>query len=165
VQVATAVGASVIGIDIGTDKLSRAVDLGAAATVDASQDNPVEAILELTSGGAHVSIDAVGRADTCRASVNSLRVRGRHLQLGHTTAVEQGHVALPIDVMLVKELEFLSAFGMAAQRFDTMMTMIEWGRLDPGAVVSSTVTLEQAGDVLRDMRTFDTAGVVVIDQF
>lgn len=165
VQVATAVGASVIAVDLGVDKLARAVELGAAATVDAGQVDPVTAIHDLTSGGAHVSIDAVGRADTCRASVNSLRIRGRHLQLGHTTAVEQGHVGLPIDVMMVKELEFLSAFGMAAQRFDTMLTMIEQGRLDPGAVVSRTVALDEAGDILRDMHTFDTTGLVVIDQF
>lgn len=165
VQVAVAVGANVIAVDISDDKLAAARGLGAARVVHAGRTDPAEAVRELTSGGAHVSVDAVGLAATCRASVNCLRTRGRHLQLGHTTRVEHGEVALPIDIMMIKELEFVSAFGMAGQRFGTMLAMIGAGRLDPGKIVSRTVGLEQAGEVLRSMETFDTVGVVVIDQF
>jgi threonine dehydrogenase-like Zn-dependent dehydrogenase len=67
--------------------------------------------------------------------------------------------------MTIKELEFLSAFGMAGQRFPAMLNMIETGRLDPGKVVSGTVGLAQAGEVLRSMQSYDTLGVIVIDQF
>jgi threonine dehydrogenase-like Zn-dependent dehydrogenase len=134
-------------------------------TVNAARDEPAAAIIELTRGGAQVSVDAVGIAAACRASVRSLRIRGRHLQLGHTTPAEQGDVPLPIDIMMVKELEFLSGFGMAAQRFGTMLTMIETGRLAPGKVVSGTVGLDRAGAVLRSMEDYGTTGVVVIDQF
>ena len=122
-------------------------------------------ISELSRGGAHVSIDAVGLAETCRNSVRSLRIRGRHLQLGHTTPAERGEVALPIDVMMVKELAFLSAFGMAGQRFGTMLAMIEAGRLNPGKLVSRTVSLAEASGVLESMESFGTLGVVAIDQF
>ena len=34
---------------------------------------PVEAIVEITKGGAHVSVDALGEAVTCRNAVKSLR--------------------------------------------------------------------------------------------
>jgi D-arabinose 1-dehydrogenase-like Zn-dependent alcohol dehydrogenase len=165
VQIASALGANVIAVDISDDKLAAARELGAVHTVHAGRDEPAEAIKELTRGGAHVSVDAVGIAASCRASVDSLRIRGRHLQLGHTTPAEQGTVALPIDVMMIKELEFLSGFGMAAQRFGTMLNMIEAGRLDPARIVSDTVDLEHAGAVLRSLETYGTLGVVVIDQF
>jgi D-arabinose 1-dehydrogenase-like Zn-dependent alcohol dehydrogenase len=165
VQVATALGANVIAVDVADDKLAVAAELGAVHTVHAGRDDPAAAITELTRGGAHVSVDAVGIAATCRASVRSLRIRGRHLQLGHTTPAEQGDVPLPIDVMMIKELEFLSAFGMAGQRFGTMLNMIETGRLAPGKVVSGTVALEQAGDVMQSMADYGTVGVVVIDRF
>jgi D-arabinose 1-dehydrogenase-like Zn-dependent alcohol dehydrogenase len=165
VQAAAAVGANVIAVDITAEKLAFARDLGAVHTIDAGQVDVVEAVRELTDGGAHVSVDAVGLAKTCRASVDSLRIRGRHLQVGHTTSAEGGTVALPIDVMMVKEVEFLSAFGMAAQRFDTMLAMIETGRLDPRRVVTRTVALSDASTVLASMATFDTQGVVVIDTF
>ena len=165
VQIAAAVGANVIAVDISEDKLTAARAMGAIHSVNATRDEPTEAIKDLTRGGAHVSVDAVGTAATCRASVGSLRIRGRHLQLGHTTPAERGEVGLPIDVMMIKELEFLSAFGMAGQRFATMLNMIEAGRLDPGKIVSATVSLEQASEVLRSMGSYDTLGVVVIDQF
>ena len=165
VQIAVAVGANVVAVDTSVEKISTAAALGAAHVVVADREDPVSAIHELTRGGAHVSVDAVGLASTCQSSVRSLRVRGRHLQLGHTTRAEGGAVALPIDVMMIKELEFLGAFGMAGQRFGTMLAMVEAGRLDPGRIVSKTVNLEGAGAVLADMADYGTLGVVVVDEF
>jgi D-arabinose 1-dehydrogenase-like Zn-dependent alcohol dehydrogenase len=165
VQVAAAVGASVIAVDIGPEKLALACAAGAVATIDAGEADVAEAVVDMTRGGAQVSIDAVGLAETCRTSIESLRIRGRHLQLGHTTPAEGGVVALPIDVMMIKELEFVSAFGMAAHSFDTMLAMIANRRLDPGALITQRVPLEHAGGVLAGMRDFGTAGLVVIDQF
>lgn len=165
VQTATAVGANVIAVDVFDEKLTAARDLGAVHTINATHDEPVEAIRDLTKGGAQVSIDALGIAATCHNSVMSLRKRGRHLQLGHTTRVEKGEVALPIDVILLNELLLVGAFGMQGQRFGTMLDMIEAGRLKPGDVVSRTVNLEQASGVLESFGSYDTLGVVVIDEF
>ncbi|MFB8238068.1 alcohol dehydrogenase catalytic domain-containing protein [Kitasatospora purpeofusca] len=165
VEIAAATGANVIAIDITDDKLDAARALGAVHTVNAAATDPVEAVKTLTGGGAHVSVDAVGIAAACRNSVLSLRTRGRHLQLGHTTAAEQGDVALPIDVMMVKELEFVSAFGMQGQRFGTMLNMIAAGRLNPGRIVSRTVGLHEASEVLESLETYGPTGVVVIDSF
>nr|WP_245562774.1 zinc-binding dehydrogenase [Nocardia araoensis] len=165
VEIAAAIGANVIAVDIDDEKLVRARELGAVHTVNAAHADPIGAIRELTRGGAHVSVDAVGTAEACRASVLSLGIRGRHLQLGHTTQAERGEVALPIDIMMIKELEFSSAFGMQAQRFGTMLNMIEAGRLQPGKVVSRTIGLHEVSDILKAMETYDTTGVVVIDRF
>ncbi|ORA26041.1 alcohol dehydrogenase catalytic domain-containing protein [Mycobacterium aquaticum] len=164
VQIAVAAGANVIAVDISDDKLAAARRVGALHTLTAGPNVPTQ-IAELTRGGAQVSVDAVGLAQTCQASVRSLRTRGRHLQLGHTTAAQNGEIAVPIDLMLIKELEFVSAFGMAGHRFSTMLAMIEAGRLDPGAVVSRTVSLAEASSVLKSMQAFGTIGVVVIDRF
>ena len=165
VEIAAATGANVIAIDITDEKLEAARALGAVHTINAAKDEPTEAVKSLTRGGAHVSVDSVGIADVCRNSVMSLRTRGRHLQLGHTTAAEKGEVALPIDVMMVKELEILSAFGMQGQRFGTMLNMIEAGRLNPGRIVSRTVGLDEASGVLESLETYGPTGVVVIDEF
>lgn len=164
-QIAAAVGAEVIAVDIDDDKLAAARELGAAHTVNAGRVEPVDAVRTLTNGGAHVSLDTVGIPTTCRNSVLSLRTRGRHVQTGHTTKADQGVIALPIDIMMVKELEFLSAFGLQGQRFGTMINMIESGRLAPGKTVSRVVSLAQASDVLQAMETYDTLGIVAIDEF
>jgi D-arabinose 1-dehydrogenase-like Zn-dependent alcohol dehydrogenase len=165
VQIAVAMGAKVIAVDISDETLGVARELGAAHTVNATKDNPVDAVMSLTQGGAQVSIDALGINDTCRNSVLSLRKLGRHLQLGHTTRNEKGYVPLPIDVILLKELQLFGAFGMQGQRFGTMLAMCEAGTLEPGKTVSRTVSLDQVNDVFKSMGKYQTNGVVVINAF
>src|SRR5208283_4615887 len=61
IMIASALGANVVAVDIADDKLALARSLGAAATVNAAKvADVVEAVLELTGGGAHVSLDALG---------------------------------------------------------------------------------------------------------
>ncbi len=165
VQIATALGANVIAVDVADEKLAFAKELGAVATVNATKGDPAAAILDLTGGGAHVSIDALGIAATCRNSVNSLRKRGRHLQIGLTTQAEQGEVALPIDLIVLKEATIIGSCGMQAPRFGAMLQMVEAGKLRPGKLVHKTIALEEAGQVLASMDRFATVGVNVIDRY
>ncbi|MCP3733312.1 alcohol dehydrogenase catalytic domain-containing protein [Sphingomonas sp. RP10(2022)] len=163
IQIAAAVGARVIAVDTSEGARDAAGKLGAAHVIDPRQANPVEAIRDLTRGGVQVSIDALGIAETCLNSVLSLRKRGRHVQIGHTTRVEAGYVPLPIDVILLNELELYGAFGLQGHRYGAMLAMCENGLLDPGKVVSQTVGLDGITPVLEAMGPYDTVGVVAID--
>ena len=82
VMIGAAIGASVIAVDVQEEKLALARDFGATVAVDARAQDPVRAIRDATDGGAHVTVDALGSADTCRQGVQALRRRGRHVQLG-----------------------------------------------------------------------------------
>jgi D-arabinose 1-dehydrogenase-like Zn-dependent alcohol dehydrogenase len=165
IQIAAAVGAKVIAVDISPKALSAARDLGAIHTIDSRTDNAVEAVRTLTQGGAQVSIDALGIAETCRNSVLSLRKLGRHVQLGHTTRKEAGYVPLPIDIILLNELRLYGTFGMQGQRFGTMLAMCEAGTLKPGQVVHQKVGLHEITGVLQSMGSYETTGIVVISDF
>jgi len=165
VQIAVAMGANVIAVDISERALATARDVGASHTINSRIDRPVDAIRTITRGGANVSIDVLGIAETCRNSVLSLRKLGRHVQLGHTTREETGYVSLPIDVILLNELRLYGAFGMQGQRFGTMLAMCEAGTLSPGRVVQQRVRLEEVTGVLEKMGMYGTTGIVVIDQF
>jgi D-arabinose 1-dehydrogenase-like Zn-dependent alcohol dehydrogenase len=165
VQIASALGANVIAVDIAEDKLEAARRAGAVATVDARRDNPVQAVVDLTRGGAHVSVDALGVAATCRASVGCLRRQGRHLQIGLTTSAEQGEVALPIDLLVLKEASVVGSYGMPAPRFGALLAMVESGKLQPGRLVNRRVPVEEVGSVLAAMDTFATTGVTVVDRY
>jgi D-arabinose 1-dehydrogenase-like Zn-dependent alcohol dehydrogenase len=165
IQIAVALGGKVIAVDVSGKALAAARELGAVHTIDSGTDKPVEAIRTLTNGGAQVSIDALGIAETCANSVLSLRKLGRHIQLGHTTRKEAGYVPLPIDVILLKELRLFGAFGMQGQRYGTMLAMCEAGTLKPGRLVHQRVGLEGVTGVLEAMGTYDTTGVAVIDRF
>ncbi|HEY0292458.1 MAG TPA: alcohol dehydrogenase catalytic domain-containing protein [Hansschlegelia sp.] len=163
VQIAAAMGGRVIAVDVTDHALAAARVAGATHLVDARAQNPVEAIRELTHGGAQVSIDALGIAETCRNSVRSLRKRGRHVQLGHTTRAEAGYVALPIDEILLNELQLYGAFGLQGQRFGAMLAMCDAGTLKPGALVGRTIDLHGVTGVLEDMGRYATTGIVAID--
>jgi len=165
VQVAAALGANVIAIDISGQALAVAREVGASHVINASKEDPVEAVRALTRGGAHVSVDALGIEVTCRNSVLCLRKRGRHVQLGHTTRKEAGNVGLPIDVILLNELKLFGAFGMQGQRYGTMLAMCESGTLKPGEIVRHRVGLENVTDVLQEMGAYGTTGFAVIDRY
>jgi len=165
VHIATALGANVIAVDVADDKLAFAKELGAVATVNAAKEAAPGAIAELTRGGAHVSIDALGIAQTCVSSVLSLRKRGRHLQIGLTSSAEQGMIPLPIDVIVLKELQIIGSLGMPAPRFGAMLRMVERGKLTPGKLVHRKIPLEDAGTVLASMGGYGTVGVTVIEKY
>jgi len=93
INVAAAVGANVIGIDLDSAKLELAKGMGANQVINGKKTDAVAAVTELTKGGAHVSVDALGIAATCRSAIMSLRKQGRHLQIGLTTAAEGGEIA------------------------------------------------------------------------
>jgi len=74
VMIAVALDARVVAVDPSPAALARAAELGAEATVAAT--DPVAAVRYITGGGAHSSVDALGSATTALCSVRSLRARG-----------------------------------------------------------------------------------------
>jgi alcohol dehydrogenase len=166
VHIAAALGANVVAVDLFAEKLDFAERLGAAATVDADaiEDVPSE-IHDITNGGAHVSVDALGIATTCQNSVNCLRTRGQHVQIGLTTRTEGGQVALPTDRIVGKELSVVGAIGMAPARYDELFRFLENDRIDPAKIVAERVALEETPETLAAMTDYDTMGIPVIDDF
>ena len=165
VMIASAIGANVVGIDIAEEKLALARSVGATQVLDATRESDlVEAIRDITAGGAHVSIDALGSRQTCRNSILCLRKRGRHVQVGLMVAGDS-EPPLPMGQVLGKELEIVGSHGMQADRYDRLLEMITAGRLDPGRLIGKTVNLEESLKELEGMGDFRGAGVTVIDRF
>ncbi|MCL8207769.1 MAG: zinc-dependent alcohol dehydrogenase family protein [Actinomycetia bacterium] len=165
VHIAAAIGARPIAVDIHPDKLAAAREAGAEATVDARTTDPVEAVRALTGGGAHVAVDALGVAETCLNALASLKKRGRHLQIGMTTQAESGRVPLPVDLIVQKEIQFVGSLGMPAWRYPDLLGMVAAGKLRPQSLVSRTVTIDEAPDVLAAMTDFRTLGIQVVSQW
>ena len=82
VMVAASLGAKVIAVDRSQAALELAATMGAEHVVMASADTPRQ-VAELTGGGAHVSVEAVGSEQTAATAIGSLRRRGRHVQGRH----------------------------------------------------------------------------------
>jgi D-arabinose 1-dehydrogenase-like Zn-dependent alcohol dehydrogenase len=165
IHIASAIGARVIAITRSEEKLLKAQELGASFVVNAAKENPVEAVLEITKGGSHVAVDAVGEAVTCRNAIQSLKARGRLLQIGMTSQQEQGEIAIPIDLMIVKELSLLGSLGMPPIRYQAMISMVTDGKLKPGSLVTKTVDIEEASKIIVSMSDYATTGVNVINSW
>ncbi|MDH2435465.1 zinc-dependent alcohol dehydrogenase family protein [Pokkaliibacter sp. MBI-7] len=165
IMIANAIGANVIAVDIGEDKLALARSLGAVATINASEvDNVAEAIREISRGGAHVSLDALGHPITCVNSINSLRRLGKHIQVGLLLA-EHATPAIPMARVIGHELEIIGSHGMQAHRYDAMLSMIMSGKLQPEKLLGRTISLEQSIEALTTMDKATTAGVTVVTAF
>ena len=164
VNIAAALGAQVIAVSRSDKKLALARELGASHTVTAGENAPEE-IRELSGGGVHVSVDALGAAETAIPAIMSLRPRGRHLRLGASNQKDFGQISIPVDVILFQELSIIGSFGMQAARFPEMLKMIASEKLTPGRMVGDTVALEQASDVLTSMSGYDTVAMSVITEF
>ena len=162
VMIARALGAAVVAVDIDDDTLALARSLGAAATINARAHDPVARVHEVTDGGAHVSLDALGSAATCRGSIHSLRKRGRHVQVGLMLEDER-EVAIPMDRVIAYELELRGVHGMAVGRYDALLRLVESGAVEPGRLIGRTIGLDEAGAELAAMGSFVQRGVTVIE--
>jgi len=164
-MIASALGAKVLAVDISDEKLALAVQLGADDSLNVnSVANVSDAIRDLTGGGAHVSVDAIGNAEVCFNSINSLRKRGRHVQIG-LMVEEDSQPKIPMDKVLANELEILGSHGMQAYRYAEMLEMIIAGELSPERLIGKTINLEESISVLTSMHDFNTTGVTIITEF
>jgi alcohol dehydrogenase len=165
VMIGRATGARVIAVDIDDAKLALARDIGAAHCINATASHDVVAeIRELSGGGAHVSIDALGSPITCFNSIASLRKRGRHVQVG-LLAPDERNARIPTGLVVANELEILGSHGMQAHRYPQMLEMMAAGSLQPQKLIGQTIGLEEAPAALVAMDRFAEVGVTVIDAF
>ncbi|MGW2647739.1 zinc-dependent alcohol dehydrogenase family protein [Streptomyces sp. NPDC001393] len=163
VMIAAASGARVIAVDVSPEALSLARMFGATWCLDAGRvRDRVAAIHELTDGGAHLSLDALGSAATCADSVNGLRRRGRHVQVGLLPSAD-GTTPVPLTRAIALELELLGSHGMAAHAYPGMLRLVRAGVLSPDLLVRSTIPLDAAPAALAAMGTAPGAGVTVIE--
>jgi len=160
VMIGAALGARVVATDVAASALDRARELGAEFTVDAGAADPAASVIEITGGGAHVSVDALGSPATAATSVRGLRRRGRHVQVG---LLLDGPTPIPMDLVVARELEIYGSHGMAARDYPPMMAMVADGTLRPGRLVGKVIGLEDAGRALAAMDgPADSAGMTVI---
>ena len=132
----------VIGVDRLGARLGVAQALGVDQVVDASRDDPVEAILRLTRGrGVDVAIEALGTQATFEAALRVLRPGGTLSSLGvYSTALQ-----IPLDAFaagLGDHTIVTSLCPGGKERMRRLMAVIEAGRVDLSAMVTHRFRLD-----------------------
>jgi S-(hydroxymethyl)glutathione dehydrogenase/alcohol dehydrogenase len=158
VQFARAFGAAqVIAVDISDEKLEAARALGATHAVDASGEDPVARVLELTGGvGVDVAFEALGREQTFLQALGMVRDGGRMVAIG----IAPVDVRAPIDItrLVRRGIRIVGSYG-GRPRTDmpVLLELIEQGILEPGNSVSRRFGLEEAPEAYE---LLDQGGIV-----
>jgi threonine dehydrogenase-like Zn-dependent dehydrogenase len=136
-------GASaVIGVDRLPERLQIARQMGADHVVDASRVDPVEEILRLTEGrGVDVAIEALGTQQTFEACLRVLRPGGTLSSLGvYSTDLKIPLAAFAAGLGDHRIITTLCPGG--KERMRRLMSVIEAGRVDLGAMVTHRFKLD-----------------------
>ena len=159
-----ALGAHVVVVDVVPEKLEHALSLGMDAAVNAAEEDAAAKIKEITGGGAHVSVEALGIPQTVNASIRCLRPLGRHVQVG----MPVGHHAVQevdMNAVYMANLALYGTRGMPSHRYPSLLGLITRGKVDMSPLIAREIPLSQAGAELAAFNGPTPPGVAVITDF
>ena len=155
VQGAAIAGAArIIAVDLHRNKLEMAEMMGVTHLVDASREDPVARIRELTDGmGADYSFEVIGSPDTIQRAFNSVHPGGTAVVIGVSPAGAK--VALETSMISPERTLMGASFGGARQMADLPMLVDMYmdGKLEVDELISRTMPLEDiniAFDLLQE---------------
>jgi len=119
-QLAAAMGARVIALDVSPERLERARAFGAAETVNPKTDDPVKAIRDLTHGrGAELTLDTSGAPTARQQAVRSTKTWGTccYVGEGDTVTLDVSPVMLRRQLTLIGSWTFSTVIQGECARF------------------------------------------------
>lgn len=163
VELGKLMGAEVIAVARGADKLAVAKSMGADHLINSETDDIRECVKSL--GGADVVYDPIG-GDQFKAALRACRPEARIIPLGFAS----GEVPqIPANHLLVKNLTVIGFYWGGYTRVnpkvltDSFEVLTQWylqGKIKPH--VSNLLPLEQANEALDLLKTRKATGKVVV---
>jgi S-(hydroxymethyl)glutathione dehydrogenase / alcohol dehydrogenase len=156
-------GASrIIAVDTVASKLDLARKFGATDVVNAKETNAIEAVKELTGGGAHYSFEAIGLKVTAEQAFGMLRNGGTATIIG---MIPPGHMVSLHGVELLMEKKIQGSF-MGSNRFRVDMPryveLYLQGKLHLDDMISSHIKLDDINDAMKALETGEIARNVIM---
>jgi S-(hydroxymethyl)mycothiol dehydrogenase len=156
---------TIIAVDRDPRKLEWALGFGATHTVDASKEDPVEAIRALTDGnGADVCIEAVGRPEVLKQAFYARDLAGTVVQVG-----------VPTPDMALPDIPMIDFFGrggalkpswygdcLPSRDFPTLIDLYLQGRFPLDKFVSETIALDEVEQAFHKMEQGEVLRSVVV---
>ena len=158
VQMASAMGARVVAVDVAEDKLAWAEKLGAAATLDPSSVERVDKALRgLTGGGADVAFEVVGKPVTQGQAIASLKTGGRVVFVGYSPDT----MTLNAGRVMFRELEIVGSLGCRPVDYPRVIEMVRQSRVKLSELVTHRFPLDEMDAALDTLRSGAAIRVVV----
>ena len=162
ILIARAIGARSIAVDVDPEKLDLARAAGADLGIDARAGDVARRVVEATRGGADVSLDALGSTGTLRQSLEALRKRGRHVQVGLMVG-ERSDPAVPIGRVIANELVLFGSHGIAARAYPDVFEMIERKQVPLERIIGPRLGLSDVPIELPRVGEFKNLGLALVD--
>lgn len=149
VQMAAAVGGSVIAVDMLEEKLELAKKFGAMATVNPKDVESVpKAVRKLTGGGADISIECIGNPKTMEQALDCLRTGGRFTMVGYT----EKPMTLNASRVMYRELEVVGSLGCGMVDYPKCIELARIGKIQVVPMVTAKFPLEKINDAFDTLR-------------
>jgi 6-hydroxycyclohex-1-ene-1-carbonyl-CoA dehydrogenase len=158
VQIAAAVGARVIAVDVKDAKLETARRFGATATLNpAAVPKLDKAVRALSGGGVDVAFEAVGKATAQEAALNCLRTGGRLVLVGYSPET------LPLNAgrVMFRELDIMGSLGCRPVDYPRAIELVRQGKVRLADMVTHRFPLDRIGEAMDTLRAGDAIRIVV----
>ena len=165
IQGAQMVGANkIIGIDINEDKTNLATQFGMTDFINPNNvDDVVEAILDLTNGGADYSFECIGNVNTMRQALESCHKGwGESIIIGVAGAGQE--ISTRPFQLVTGRVWRGSAFGGARGRSD-VPTIVDWymqGKINIDDLITHTMPLDEINNAFHLMHEGKSIRSVVL---
>jgi len=160
-QLAVAMGARVIAVDISEGKLEAAQSFGSEGVINSSKSDFVSEIRRLTDGeGVDLIVEAVSGIHIpfiIEQGIQALRLGGRLVILGYDYGQR---FSLDPQKIVYDELEIIGARGSTRQDLVDVISLVERGKVKP--LISECYPLEQANETFHKLRNSASIGRMVL---
>ncbi len=151
-----------IAVDVKDNKLGYAKKMGATHTVNASQDDPIRAIKELTDGrGVDYAFEAIGDTDVMVQVLGSVKKGGKAVIVGQSPY--EDILSFPAR-MLWEEAQLIGCYyGSARMRIDMphIIELYRSGKLKLDELVTRTYPLDQINSAFDALEKGEVARSVI----
>ncbi len=156
----------IIAVDIAEKKLNFAKRFGATDVVNAAENDPVEAVHELTDGlGVDYAFEVIGNPKTIVQAYDMVRAAGTAVIVG--IAHHQAEFSIPAQQFVASEKRLIGSFyGSCQPRVDMpkLLRFYEDGILKLDELITRQYRLEQINEAFAAMEAGENArGVIVFD--
>ena len=152
----------IIAIDLVGSKLNLAKQFGATDVVDASSEDPVRAVREMTSGGVHYSFEAIGNKTAAEQCFRMIRPGGTATVIGMIPVGTNIELHGP-EFLREKKIQG-SSMGSNHFRVDMPRLCAFYldGKLHLDEMISQRITLDQVNDAMDELEQGELARSIIM---
>jgi len=150
IQIAKALGAWVIGIDIKEKKLEFAREFGADEVIFA-EEGTSKKIRKMTGGGVDIAVEAIGNPEVIQTAFSSLRAGGKLIIMGYS----EKDILLNAGRIMFRELEIIGTLGCPPYLYPRLIELILMGKVRVKELVTHRFPLDEINEAFALLREGD----------